>query len=134
MGVIAVGHRGTGIGVPENSIASHNLAYEFGARGVEFDIQYSKDGEFIVFHDPNVKNKTNGEGKVKDMTLEQLKELRLLYNGETTSHQIPTLREALMNVQNRFMVDLDFKDGPSNSGEILKEVLEGCNFHREGSP
>lgn len=134
MAVIAVGHRGTSIGVPENSLISHETAYDMGARGIEFDIRMSADGEFVIFHDPDVDDKTSGSGKVKDMTLAQLKALRLLYDGQPTQHQIPTLEEALKNVRGRFMVDIDFKSGPDASGEILRQTLKREGFDKEGAP
>jgi len=132
--IVAVGHRGTAIGVPENSIISHELVYEMGARGIEFDVRATKDNEFIVFHDAKVDNKTDGQGKVKDKTLAEIKDLRLKFGGQITEHQIPTLREALHNVQGRFMVDIDFKGGFENSVETLRNVLREEGFEKEGAP
>lgn len=134
MAVVAVGHRGTSIGAPENSIASHEAAYKFGARGIEFDIRMSADGEFVIFHDERVDEKTDGTGKVKDMTVAELKALRLRFNGQQSSHRIPTLVEALENVRGRFMVDLDFKSGAENSGHIIRQALQSTDFDKEKSP
>jgi len=134
MNVIAVGHRGTWIGAPENSILSHETAYAMGARGIEFDIRATKDKVFVVFHDEDVKNKTNGKGKVQDKTLAEIKALRLKHNGLVTEHQIPTLREALRNVRGRFMVDIDFKGGFENSAQALKSLLREEGFESPGAP
>ena len=134
MAIVAVGHRGTSIGIPENSLISHETAYGMGARGIEFDIRMSADGAFVVFHDTHVDDKTNGTGKVKNMSLAELKALRLLYDGQSTPHQIPTLEEALKNVRGRFMVDLDFKSGPDASGELLRQTLKRAGFNKEEAP
>lgn len=134
MKIIAVGHRGTWIGVPENSIASHEAAYVLGARGIEFDVQSTKDRQFIVFHDKTVDRMTNGKGKVSDMTLPEVKALKLMHNGQETQHEIPTLREALQNVRGRFMIDLDFKGGFDGSAEALKTMLEQEGFAQNGAP
>lgn len=134
MKIVAVGHRGTWIGVPENSIISHEKAYEMGARGIEFDIRATKDNEFVVFHDKNLKNKTNGKGRVEEKTLTEIKALRLKYNGEVTEHKIPTLREALRNVRGRYMVDIDFKGGFKNSGAVLNEILREEGFENSSAP
>lgn len=64
----------------------------------------------------------------------ELKALRLLYQGRPTAHQIPTLSEALENVRGRFMVDLDFKDGPENSAAILRKLLELHGFDQDDAP
>lgn len=134
MKIIAVGHRGTWIGVPENSIASHEAAYALGARGIEFDVRSTKDQQFIVFHDKTVDRMTNDEGKVSDMTLAEIKALKLMHEGHETPHKIPTLREALQNVRGRFMIDLDFKGGFEGSGEALKTMLEQEGFAQYGAP
>ena len=132
--IIAVGHRGTWIEVPENSLISHETAYEMGARGIEFDIRPTKDNVFVIFHDKNLKHKTNGNGKVADKTLAEIKNLRLKHNGQVTEHQIPTLREALRNVQGRFMVDIDFKGGFENSVDVLRTTLREEGFEKDGAP
>ena len=44
-------HRGLhGNGIPENSLAAFRLAAEAGC-GIELDVQLSRDGEVMVFHD-----------------------------------------------------------------------------------
>lgn len=132
--VIAVGHRGTAIGVPENSLLSHDTAHSMGARGIEFDIRPTKDNEFVVFHDDTLDRTTNGKGPVKDKTLDELKALRLTHDGEVTDQKIPTLREALENVRGRFMVDIDFKSAGENSTEILNQVLSDAGFDADNAP
>lgn len=42
---------------------------------LEFDVQVSKDGAPVVIHDDDVERTTNGRGKVRDLTLLQLKAL-----------------------------------------------------------
>lgn len=105
-----------------------------GARGIEFDIRICADSKFVIFHDAAVDHKTDGSGKVQNMTLAELKALNLLYDGRPTEHKIPTLKEALENVQGRFMVDLDFKAGPADSAQILKKVLHETGFNRDDAP
>ncbi len=122
------------MGAPENSILSHETAYAMGARGIEFDIRATKDKVFVVFHDEDVKNKTNGRGKIQDKTLAEVKALRLKHNGLVTDHQIPTLRQALRNVRGRYMVDIDFKGGFENSAQALKSILREEGFEEAGAP
>lgn len=124
--IVAVGHRGTKKFAPENTLAAHEVAFALGARAIEFDVRCTRDGEFVLIHDASVNRTTDGRGRVKDMTLDQIKALDagIRKGPEFIGEPIPTLREALRNVKGRFVVDIDFKGGPENSAEILEDVLE----------
>jgi len=128
--IVAVGHRGTKKFAPENTLAAHEVAFALGARAIEFDVRCTKDGHFVLIHDGSVSRTTNGRGRVKDMTLEQIKTLDAgIHKGsEFAGETIPTLREALRNVKGRFAVDIDFKGGPKNSAELLANVFEEEGF------
>ena len=134
--IVAVGHRGTILDGPENSIHSHNRAFDMGARGIEFDIQTTSDGVFVLFHDDDLEHKSTGNGPLRNKTRGDLQEIRLRkkIDGDITNHSIPTLKEALTNVEGRFMVDLDFKRGPDNSEGILRDVLMATGFDRNDAP
>ena len=49
---------------------------------LEGDLLLSKDGEVVLIHDLTVDRTTNGQGFVKDMTLEELKQLSLVAGQE----------------------------------------------------
>lgn len=134
--IVAVGHRGTKNHACENTLIAHEIAYNLGARAIEFDVRCTKDGHFVLMHDATVNRMTNGRGRVSSFTLKQIKSLNLLHkDGERCSeHKIPTLREALQNVRGRFIVDIDFKGGPLNSADILRNVLEEEGFTTSTAP
>src|SRR5918911_2208376 len=85
-----VGHRGAAGLAPENTIKAFKKGLEVGADTVECDIQLSKDEELVVIHDHTLNRTTNKKGRVKDYTLEELKQLDA---GE--GEQIPTLSEVV---------------------------------------
>lgn len=96
-------HRGGGrnserLGISENSEAMIRYAPLMGATAVEIDVQRTRDGQIIVFHDdsfsPRTVQGTYLLGRVADFDLEQIKSLGKLLNGEP----IPTLREILAAV------------------------------------
>lgn len=128
--IVAVGHRGTKKFAPENTIAAHEVAFALGARAIEFDVRCTRDGHFILMHDATVNRTTDGTGHVKDLTLAQIRSLDagIRKGPEFVGERVPTLREALRNVNGRFVVDIDFKGGPANSAEILADVLESEGF------
>ena len=65
-------HRG---GAPENTLAAIRRAKTENAVGVEIDIMLTKDDHCVLLHDETVdRTCTSGaSGKVRDMTLEELK-------------------------------------------------------------
>jgi glycerophosphoryl diester phosphodiesterase len=49
---LVIAHRGASWDAPENTIPAFQRAIEVGADYIEFDVQASRDGELVVFHDP----------------------------------------------------------------------------------
>lgn len=89
-------HRGASGYRPENTLEAFELAIRQGADGIEMDVHTSADGELIVMHDENVDRVTDGTGLIKDMTLAQLKELKVSTPAEPSGiYHIPTLAEVL---------------------------------------
>lgn len=84
-------HRGLhGEGCPENSMAAFRAALEAGY-GIELDIHLLKDGNLAVIHDSLLKRTTGCDGRIEDLTTEDLKN----YHLENTAETIPTFRELL---------------------------------------
>jgi glycerophosphoryl diester phosphodiesterase len=69
------GHRGASGTHPENTLSSFAAAAERGSRGFELDVHRSADGEIVVFHDDTLERTTDGRGRVRDSTLEELRRL-----------------------------------------------------------
>lgn len=106
--VLVVAHRGNWRVAPENSIAAIDSAISMKVDVVEIDVQRTKDGKLILMHDNTVNRTTNGEGKIKDMTFDEIRALRLKdYKGNITDHQVPSLEEALLASKGNIMLNLD---------------------------
>ena len=103
--VLVLGHRGYSAKYPENTLLAFKKAIEAGADGIELDVWLTKDGEVVVIHDETVDRTSNGSGRVKEMTLEELKELDF-GNGE----RIPTLEEVFEAVPEDSVVNVEIKD------------------------
>ena len=76
--------------VPENSLPAFRRAVEAGY-GAELDVQMTKDGQVVVFHDDDLKRGCGVDGRICDMTLAELRELRLFGSEE----RIPLFSEVL---------------------------------------
>jgi len=81
--MINYAHRGASEYAPENTLSSFYLGLLQGANGIETDVQRTKDGVLVLFHDDTVDRVTNGTGKVSDFTLLELCHLKI--SGNSTS-------------------------------------------------
>lgn len=106
--VLVAVHRGDWRGYAENSLEGIESAVNMGADIVEVDLRRTADGELVLMHDPKVDRTTTGKGAVSDLTLAELRKLRLR-NGVMgrTPYTIPTLRELLTAQKGRVLINLD---------------------------
>jgi glycerophosphoryl diester phosphodiesterase len=56
---IVIGHRGSPAYRPEHTIASYTLAIEMGADYIEPDLVFTKDGQLVARHEPDIGATTN---------------------------------------------------------------------------
>lgn len=114
-----VAHRGLfdNAEIPENSIPAFVKASQNGF-GIETDVQASKDGVLVVFHDDTVDRMTGKHGKVCDFEFDELRQMRLL----DTDCQIPTFDEFLEAANGADLV-VEIKTH-KNIGKLEREVYE----------
>lgn len=96
--------------VPENSLAAFERAAAAGY-GIELDVQLSKDGEVVVFHDDTLNRVCSVDAKVCDKTLAELKDMSLCGTDET----IPLFSEVLKCVHSRSPLIVELKNGKLNT-------------------
>lgn len=119
-------HRGSSGYITENTLAAFQLAIEQGADGIELDVQMTKDGELVVYHDESLERVSNGVGFVKDYTLKELKLLHLKELGKEDHYiyTIPTLREVYELVKPyHILVNVELKTGIFPYKGIEQKVL-----------
>ncbi|WP_053404486.1 glycerophosphodiester phosphodiesterase family protein [Persicobacter sp. CCB-QB2] len=109
--VLVAAHRGDHMEMPENSLPSFEHSVKYGTDIIELDIRNSKEDSLMVIHDGTVNRTTNGEGKVSEMSYEQLRALKLIdeFTGKNTDLYIPTLYESLKAMKGKIVIDLDIK-------------------------
>ncbi len=108
------GHRGYSGKYPENTLLAFEKAIEAGVDGIEFDVQFSKDGHLVIIHDETLDRTTNGKGRVKDLTLDELKTLdaSASFTGKYGIVNIPTLEEVLALVKDYDIItNIELKTG-----------------------
>ena len=118
----------------ENTVASIQAAFDAGTDIVEFDIQPTTDGHFVVFHDWTLDCRTNGTGETRAHTLAELKALDIGYGytadgGKTFPFRgkgigrMPSLDEVLTAFpRKRFLINIK-SDDPAE-GDLLAETLD----------
>lgn len=98
-------HRGFhGNGIPENSLAAFALACEKGY-GIELDVQLSRDGTVMVFHDADLFRMTGRDQKLSELDAKDLQKLSL----DGTKETIPTLADVLSLVNGRVPLLVELK-------------------------
>ena len=87
-------HRGASAYAPENTLEAFKLAADMGADGVELDVHICKSGEVVVCHDETIDRTSTGNGKICEMTLDELRQYSFHNNMEEyIGAKIPTLKE-----------------------------------------
>lgn len=89
-GMYAIGHRGDHRNYDENTVrAVTALSHS------ETDLRVTKDGQFILMHDRNVRRTTNGEGYVDELSWDYISKLRT----EPRGNRVPTWRRTLRAIK-----------------------------------
>jgi glycerophosphoryl diester phosphodiesterase len=123
-----IAHRGfhdRANGIIENSDAAFNAAVANGF-AMECDIQLTKDGEAVVFHDFTLDRLTGQSGKVIDRTRADLATCALTDSAQ--GNTIGTLKQLVDSVADRCPIVVEIKsrfDGDLRLTRRLVEVLKG---------
>ncbi|XAR52036.1 Glycerophosphodiester phosphodiesterase [Bertholletia excelsa] len=157
---LVVGHRGSGMNIlqstdrrmkaiKENSILSFNAAAKYAVDFIEFDVQVTKDGCPVIFHDDFILSEENGiiyekrmtelslseflsygpqrePGKMGKSLLRKTKEGKILSWDVETDDHLCTLQEAFEKSDPRlgFNVELKFDDHIVYQHDHLVHVLQ----------
>jgi glycerophosphoryl diester phosphodiesterase len=131
---IAIAHRGSRLLWPENTMEAFSGAVSLGYRHIETDIHLTADRVLVCHHDLTVDRTTEGSGRVRDLTFEQLSELDagyrhvgaegLVFRGAGV--RIPALEEVLLAFPEvSFVVDLKTDD----LIDPLHQLIESLGLH-----
>lgn len=106
-----VGHRGAAELAPENTFAGFDLALQIGVTGIETDIQKTKDGKLVLFHDECLERTTNGSGVLREMTWEELQQLDAgsWFDKKYAGERVPLLQDFLEKYGRRTLLELEIK-------------------------
>ena len=105
---------------PENSMAAFRRAVEAGF-GMELDVQVTRDGVPVIFHDFTLHRICGAEGKPAECTYEELQAYTLCNSGE----RIPRLEDLLTMVDGRvpLIVEIKAETADVSCCAVIDEML-----------
>ncbi len=134
---LVLGHRGA-IGQVENSIEALELAATMNPDLVEMDVQQTKDHQYVVIHDPNLKRLAGQDVNIKDLTLEEATQIEI-HDDQGNTAQIPSLvdyakKAKELGVPLLIEIKLSGAEGPNHVQELLdvldeNDLYDGNHFH-----
>lgn len=118
-----VAHRTGGILASENSLEGIDESVKLGVYGSETDIQRTKDGAYVINHDNSFKRLTGVAKKPGEMTLAEIKQLRIRdTTGSGELLEVPTMEEVLDRAKGRITLFLELK-GPSADRKMADDIV-----------
>lgn len=117
-------HRGASAHAPENTLAAFELALAQNADGIELDVKLSSDGQVVVIHDPTVDRTTGARGRVKDMSLADLRSLNAgsFFSQSFSNERIPTLEEVFESMGKRLFINVELTNYNSPRDHLVETV------------
>ena len=110
--------------VPENSERAFHLAAGAGY-GIELDVQLSRDGQVVVFHDDTLERVCGVPGRVEDYSFLELRQFSLC----GTEYRIPLFSDVLGIVRGRGPLIVELKSGRRNR-ELCQKTYELLSAYR----
>lgn len=126
--ILLLGHQGVYGEQPANSISGFKKAVEMGLDGIETDLHGTKDGRIVLMHDDDVSTTTLSEGKLTQMTFEEVRRLNVAekFRPGFAAETVPALDELLEIAKpvEGFLLNLEFKDYPEVIGDAAYQTID----------
>ena len=120
--VLVSGHRGESCFGLENTMYSFRRALSVGVDMIETDVHMTKDGGLVLMHDDCVERTTNGKGRIRELTLGEIKRLDATVNAkiDILPEAPPTLDEFLdlMRKYPTVLLNIELKDYPEDGEDF----------------
>ena len=124
-----IAHRTGGTMASENSIEGLYKAIEHGCYASETDVQRTKDGYYIINHDNTFERLTGVNKHPEDMTLEEIRELRIKdTTGSGEELPVVTLDEMLDVIRGKEKLFIEMK-GASADNQMVDDVVRMVKSH-----
>lgn len=123
-------HRGASRMAPENTLPALQSAMDEMADYAEIDVQETRDGHLVLFHDSTLKRIMKTNRTVKSMSLKELQTLDAgkWFSEEFEGTKIPTLEEAMDLCKGKMKLNIEIKymgaasEIPEKTAELIEEL------------
>ena len=125
-------HRGSSLSAPENTLEALEAAYEDRADFAEIDVQETRDGVLVLFHDSDLRRIDGSHRSVRSMTWEEVQKVDVgsWFSREYSGCQIPTLEAAMEFARGKLRLNIEIKYAgwDSEAPEKVAEVVKNAGF------
>ncbi|MDO5716354.1 MAG: glycerophosphoryl diester phosphodiesterase membrane domain-containing protein [Tissierellia bacterium] len=123
-GKMIVAHRAGGDLAAENSLLGLKKAYEAGAQWSEIDVQRTKDGQYVINHDPDFKRVTGVAKSSSEMTMEEIGTLAVkdAFDSSRPSQPVATLEDFLDFAKGKIGLFVELK-GKTADAQMVDDVV-----------
>jgi glycerophosphoryl diester phosphodiesterase len=120
-----IAHRGASARAPENTLAAFRLALRAGVRMIELDVHLTSDGVPVVIHDATLSRTTNGEGRVAERTLADLRRLSagVWFDERFREERVPALEEVFRQVGGQAEINVEIKGGAEAVADTARAAV-----------
>lgn len=119
--ILRIGHRGARGYAPENTLAAIEQGIALHAHLVEFDVQATSDGQFVLLHDATLDRTTNGHGPIAQHSWQDLIPLR----GKD-GQPLPSLADALRAASGQTGVMIEIK--AEGTAKAICRIVQESQF------
>lgn len=124
---LAIAHRGWHDVHVENTLDAFQAAYDAGCDMVEFDVQLSRDGVPVIFHDDDGHRLAGRREMVHDLDWRELREWSLPGKGNPSGYKVPSLEQFLARFGGKaFYLELKVPKARNKDEAYLRSLGERC--------
>ena len=119
---LVIAHRGASAVAPESTQAAIREAVRAGADMVELDVQMTRDGRLVVFHDDRLERTTNGTGRVSRRRYASLRRLDAgaWFHPRFRGERILLVSQALRLIPPPVRINLELKRTPRRRALVAR--------------
>jgi glycerophosphoryl diester phosphodiesterase len=135
-----VGHRGSPMERPENTLPGFGLAVTQGADAIELDVHLTRDGQLAIIHDDTLERTTDRAGAIAEMTMDEIRsaDAGAQFTAEDGSRPfagmgltVPTLQEVLAWLPAGIGLVVEIKG--TAAADATVEALRGSAVRQAGA-
>jgi glycerophosphoryl diester phosphodiesterase len=131
-----IAHRGARDEAPENTFSAFYRALDYPIDGIELDVQLSRDGGVVIYHDWTIYRLARRRRYLFDLSLEELRALNWggWFHADFNGEAMPLLKTLLSRLgpQTRWFIEIKSHPAEQTSGRVRRltetvlSLIGGC--------